>query len=417
MKKTNPYDGPQKVSRRKTMHHIMAFVLSLLLFVGAFSVSLLFGFLNNNNLRKALETESYYSGVRSSMVEKCENYAIPCKLDKGIFDSVFDDATLSKDIKVFTESSISGKNAEFDTSALREKIYNAVCNNLKKNGADVSHYKADIDNFCDGIIRTYKTCIKIPYSEYYGKIRTKAMPLASYAVAVAFILVVAFGIIMMAMYHFKVVHKTLRMLSYSFTASGLMLGATALYPQLSHIQYAVQLKPKYIYAAFQLYVKGGFRVFNVSAILLVVLGIAFAVASELLRGHAKHNYYERLEARFRENLNDEIDNKDFDIDFRPSQSARVENHIYESTQSDIPPSPQNVETEADSQSSTEQSETKIIRETEVSSEFTPTADNEFETVTPVKVKITRRNKSDEQNKYSSAEQSADGEAKNGEKNK
>lgn len=302
------YGSASKINYRKIWHHILSFVLAIVIFIASFSISFLNGFLSKNSVKNAIQNIDFYSGIKENMVEECKSVAIPSGLDSDIFDDVFTTDVIAADVKEFVAAALKGKKSNIDVSNLRQKLKTAVEQNLKSNGVkDISEYDSEIKTFCDGVMKCYKQSVEISYAHYFGQILSKAMPLAVAIFILMFIIIVVIALVMIAIYRFKVIHKTLRMVSYSFTAAGVMVLLIGLYLKINDYALRVQIKPQYLYNALQDYYSAGLKSIILMAVILFVIGMILAFSSEALRARVKRNYFNRLEDDFRERLYAETD--------------------------------------------------------------------------------------------------------------
>lgn len=313
--KKNPYHNPQKASSRRTFQHILSFLLAIVVFVVGLSATVLFGFFNNRAVKQSFQTVSYYNGVRDSIISQCQYISTSSAIDNGIYDEVFTTKVISDDVKDYISSVLSGKEYNNNFSDINSALKNRITQNLQSKGYKVdSETEAKIDRFCYDVLQKYRLAVTVPFLSYFFTIKS-ALNTVIYILAIfATLVIIATTFVMLALYRFKVIHKTFRMLAYSFISGGLMLFVSSLYCDLSGIAKSINIRPDYIQNAIQDYFTFGTSFAYFVAVTLIVLGTIFAIASEVLREKVKHNYFLRLEDNFRERINKEIESASANVD-------------------------------------------------------------------------------------------------------
>lgn len=313
--KKNPYHNPQKASSRRTFQHILSFLLAIVVFVVGLSATVLFGFFNNRAVKQSFQTVSYYNGVRDSIISQCQYISTSSAIDNGIYDEVFTTKVISDDVKDYISSVLSGKEYNNNFSDINSALKNRITQNLQSKGYKVdSETEAKIDRFCYDVLQKYQLAVTVPFLSYFFTIKS-ALNTVIYILAIfATLVIIATTFVMLALYRFKVIHKTFRMLAYSFISGGLMLFVSSLYCDLSGIAKSINIRPDYIQNALQDYFTFGTSFAYFVAVTLIVLGTIFAIASEVLREKVKHNYFLRLEDNFRERINKEIESASANVD-------------------------------------------------------------------------------------------------------
>lgn len=313
--KKNPYHNPQKASSRRTLQHILSFLLAIVVFVVGLSATVLFGFFNNRAVKQSFQTVSYYNGVRDSIISQCQYISTSSAIDNGIYDEVFTTKVISDDVKDYISSVLSGKEYNNNFSDINSALKNRITQNLQSKGYKVdSETEAKIDRFCYDVLQKYQLAVTVPFLSYFFTIKS-ALNTVIYILAIfATLVIIATTFVMLALYRFKVIHKTFRMLAYSFISGGLMLFVSSLYCDLSGIAKSINIRPDYIQNALQDYFTFGTSFAYFVAVTLIVLGTIFAIASEVLREKVKHNYFLRLEDNFRERINKEIESASANVD-------------------------------------------------------------------------------------------------------
>lgn len=313
--KKNPYHNPQKASSRRTFQHILSFLLAIVVFVVGLSATVLFGFFNNRAVKQSFQTVSYYNGVRDSIISQCQYISTSSAIDNGIYDEVFTTKVISDDVKDYISSVLSGKEYNNNFSDINSALKNRITQNLQSKGYKVdSETEAKIDRFCYDVLQKYQLAVTVPFLNYFFTIKS-ALNTVIYILAIfATLVIIATTFVMLALYRFKVIHKTFRMLAYSFISGGLMLFVSSLYCDLSGIAKSINIRPDYIQNAIQDYFTFGTSFAYFVAVTLIVLGTIFAIASEVLREKVKHNYFLRLEDNFRERINKEIESASANVD-------------------------------------------------------------------------------------------------------
>ncbi len=313
--KKNPYHNPQKVSSRRTFQHILSFLLAIVVFVMGVSTTAIFGFFNNRSIKQSFQNTAYYNGIQDTIIKQCKYLSIPCDIDDTIFSDVFNSQTISMDVKGYIASTLSGEKYDFNFTDIKKSLKTKLTSNIKSKGYKVDADMEDkIDSFCDNVLQRYKLALTVPFAGYFFTAKSALNTLISILAIFAFLIILGTIFIMLAIYHFKVVHKTFRMLAYSFISGGFMLLASSLYFHLSGFVQNINIRPIYLYDAIQNYIGFGLSFAYFVSITLIVTGAVFAIASEVLRERVKHNYFLRLEDNFRERINKEIESASADVD-------------------------------------------------------------------------------------------------------
>ncbi|MBQ6381574.1 MAG: hypothetical protein IJJ41_08280 [Clostridia bacterium] len=314
--RNNPYyKYMPTISVRRIIHHIAAFVLTLLIFIMAASISTITGYLSNSALKKAVENQNFYKDIRQNIVQGCQSIAIPSMVNEDVFYTIFTKEQISGDIKAYIDAGIKGKNFDFDLEDLERLTKEEITQSLKDQNITVdADMQKDMQLFIEQAMEIYRKNISISYIDSFAQLRGTARPIAIVAFVVSLILTVALLFFMIAIYRFKVIHKTIRMFSYGLGGAGFMLLLIAGYCRLMNIGSGLQIIPKYLYDAMLDYIQRGLKTFIFVGILLLIFSLGLAFVSESLRSRVKKNYFARLEANFRENLNDELENKNFTPD-------------------------------------------------------------------------------------------------------
>ena len=284
-----------KISGKKIVLTILAFILSLMLFtVGALSSTLL-GALNSSLLKNVLDSDYVYSGVREKAINSAQAYAIPSGISEDIFETIFSEETVKKDVKEYFEAAISGTAYEYDNASIKAQTAAAVKEDLKDDGIeDLTPYSDDIDEFSEKIAATYEDIIEINYFNYYYQIRSLIIPYTPYVFAGVVVFAAIIVLLLFKLYNFKLVHKVERGLSFSFGAAALMTAAPALFMQVWEIYKKVQLTPEYIYRAFVEFVSKSLYMFEIVAAIFLAISITLAFMSEIHRRKAKEKYQNYL---------------------------------------------------------------------------------------------------------------------------
>lgn len=314
--RNNPYyKYVPTVSIRRIIHHVLAFVMTILVFMMATALSTVTGFLNDSGVKKALENQEFYKSVRENIIEQCQSMAIPSMIDEDIFYSVFTKEKIASDVKAYLANSTKGLEYAFDLDDLQSTMEATIIENLKANDISVTaQTEKDVTEFCEQALQLYQSNITIKYIENYTELKGTVTPIAFIVFVVALIMVVALLFLMIAMYKFKVVHKTIRMFAYALGGSGMMLTGLSVYGKIVKIGSGLQLIPQYIYDAMHRYIQNGLNTFVFAGVILMIFSLSLAFVSEALRVRVKRNYFARLEANFRESLNEELENKNFTPD-------------------------------------------------------------------------------------------------------
>ena len=321
--RNNPYyKHMPTISVRRIVHHILAFVLTLLIFLMAASLSTITGFLNNNALKNAVGSQEFYTDIRQNIIDQCQTIAIPSMIDEDVFYSIFTKEQIANDIKAYMDAGVSGKNFDFDLYELEQSTIAQISTYLKDSGYSMStQVKEDMKLFTEQIMEIYRKNISISYIDSYASLKGTVKPIAIVLSVVSLVLIVAILFFMIAIYRFKVVHKTIRMFSYALGGAGLMLVGLFTYFKLRHIGSGLQIIPEYLYQAMQRFIGSGLNTYIFAGVILLIFALTLAFVSETLRSRVKKNYFERLEANFRESLNDELENQNFtpDLDMTNKQ--------------------------------------------------------------------------------------------------
>ena len=231
-KRNNPYyKYMPTISVRRIIHHICAFILTILIFLMAASVSTITGYLNTSAVKNALAGKDFYKDIRQNIVESCQTIAIPSMIDEDVFYTIFTREKISEDIKAYIDAVAQGKNFDMDTDALEQTSLEQITKSLQEQGFTVdSGMKKDIRRFIDQMMEIYQSNISISYIDSYAQLKGTAKPIAVITCVVSLILVVALLFFMIAIYRFKVIHKTIRMFATAWAAPvlcSLSLPATA----------------------------------------------------------------------------------------------------------------------------------------------------------------------------------------------
>ena len=312
------------ISIRRIIHHILSFVLTILIFLMAVSASTVTGFLNDSAIKQAVENQDFYKSVREDVIVQCQSLATPSMIDEDLFYTVFTKEKIAQDVKSYLAAGVDGKEYEFDLTELQADLEQAIEEDLKNSGFNIdSSLKKDITTFSDEAMSIYRKAITISYIGSYAELKGTARPIAVLVFIAAFVLVISLVFLMIAMYKFKVVHKTIRMIAYALGGSGLMVLFVSVYFKLRNIGSGLQIVPKYLYDAMHRYIQYGLNTYIFAAVILLIFSISLAFVSEALRVRVKRNYFARLEANFRESLNEELENKNFspDLDMQNRDEA------------------------------------------------------------------------------------------------
>ncbi|MBQ3432578.1 MAG: hypothetical protein IJG23_07325 [Clostridia bacterium] len=311
--KNNPYyKHMPTISVRRIIHHVLSFVLAVLIFLMAGSLSTMTGYLNDSTLKKTVESQEFYKDIRENIVEQCQSLAIPSMIDEDVFYNIFTKEKIAADIKSFISAGIEGKNVSFDLEELEESTIREITKYFKEENIPVSaQTKKDLKVFAKQILEIYQTNITISYIDSYARLKGAVKPIALVLSVVSFVLIVAILFFMIAIYRFKVIHKTIRMFSYALGGAGIMLIGVFGYFKIVHIGSGLQIIPEYLYNAMQNFIQSGLTTYIFAGVILLIFALTLAFVSESLRARVKKNYFARLEANFRESLNDDLDNKNF----------------------------------------------------------------------------------------------------------
>lgn len=327
--RNNPYyKYMPTISARRIIHHVMAFVMTILVFLMATAFSALTGFLSNSALKDAVEIRDFYKSIRQNTVESCQTIAIPSRIDEDVFYEIFTTEKIASDIKAYIEAGTAGKNFDFDLDALEKSATEKITAALQEDGITVdAAMQKDLKAFVAQCMDIYRANISISYIDSFAQLKGTAKPIAIVVIIVSLILIVAILFFMIAIYRFKVIHKTIRMFAYALGGAGMMLEIIFGYCMLRNIGSGLQIVPEYLYRAMQRYIHNGLKTFIFAGVILFIFTLALAFVSESLRSRVKKNYFERLEANFRDNLNDQLENQNFtpDLDMtnREEQAKKI----------------------------------------------------------------------------------------------
>ena len=324
-KANNPYyKHMPTISARRIIHHICDFVLTLLIFLMAGSLSAVIGFLNESALRSAIENQEFYAEVRKNIISQCQSIAIPSMIDEDVFYEIFTQEKIASDIKAYVSAGVEGKNYSFDLESLKKTTNDKINAYFEEEKTPITaQLKADIQTFTEKVMNIYQTGISISYIDSYAQIKGTAKPIAIILFVVCLVLTIALLFFMIAIYRFKVIHKTIRMLAYALGGAGMMLSGLFGYCKYFYIGSGLQIIPKFLYDAMHRFIQHGLTTFIFAGVLLMIFALGLAFVSESLRSRVKKNYFARLEANFRENLNDELETKNFtpDLDMTNREEA------------------------------------------------------------------------------------------------
>ena len=314
--RNNPYyKHTPTVSVRRIIHHILSFVLTMLILFMAGSLSTITGFLNDTGIRKAVENQEFYEGVRENIIEQCRATAIPSMIDEDIFYSVFTKERIASDVKSYIADSVQGREHEFELDDLEATMEQAIKDSLEEQKITVNaEIQKDIKTYIDEEMQIYKSTITISYIEDYVQIKGTVRPIAVVLFSVSLVLTIAILFLMIAMYKFRVIHKTIRMFAYALGGAGLVLTGVFAYFKIVKIGSGLQIVPEFLYEAMQRYIQNGLGTYIFGGVILIIFSLGLAFVSEALRVRVKKNYFARLESNFRESLNDELENKNFTPD-------------------------------------------------------------------------------------------------------
>ena len=126
---------------------------------------------NKKYIIKKMDRSHYVTKLTVDIREEVQNYTIQSGFSKNLFDDVFTEEDVRRDLLYVINNYYDKKRIDIDYTNLKEKINNKIDNYLRDNKSKAN--AKDINKFVDMISNVYKTKLTIGGNlKYLGKLNT-----------------------------------------------------------------------------------------------------------------------------------------------------------------------------------------------------------------------------------------------------
>ena len=106
---------------KNVLNVLEKFIFMIVLTICIFLLILITTICNKNYIIKKMDENNYFSKLTIDVKEEVQNYTIQSGFSKDLFDSVFDEENVRKDLVYIIDSYYDNKKLEFDNTVLKEK--------------------------------------------------------------------------------------------------------------------------------------------------------------------------------------------------------------------------------------------------------------------------------------------------------
>ncbi len=182
--------------------YLFGFLTTLL--IVALTLLLIFKFtvFNKSYMNNILEKNNYYTNVYNDILEDIKDYNMSSGLPDELFEDVFTESEVKRDINKFIDNSYLGIKTTLDTTAIRERITKNIDDYLKSNNVQVTN-DTDLESFKDEIIKIYtnQICLYKTVDGFVGYVN-KAYNLINKVIVINIIALVV--VLLISIFVFKV---------------------------------------------------------------------------------------------------------------------------------------------------------------------------------------------------------------------
>ncbi|MBQ9673617.1 MAG: hypothetical protein IJV39_03220 [Ruminococcus sp.] len=178
---------------RFAVHCVLAFVVSLLLFVLAYSVVLQTTFLNSDYLIESMNASNYFADKKEEVVQDLTDLGYASGVDEKFFEDFITEVKLSDDTNSYLTAYYDGSNTQLDTTSFKRDMLEELQKYAKQNNLGEVNQK-NVQYLIDKAAVVYRNSIEIPlFSKAAGGIHKlqNNMPLAIFAVVIVILVISA----------------------------------------------------------------------------------------------------------------------------------------------------------------------------------------------------------------------------------
>jgi len=261
---------------------ILSFILSIV-FVGLVVLCVIqWSCFNKNTFYRNLLSSKYYENIQSDIYAKAEAITLPTGLSLEVLDNTIELYKIHQDVNGYMEAGFRGEAYEANTMLMESKLEQNIDQYLRLE--EITPDKDQRENaayYVESISDEYRKAIKIPLLNFL--ISERDLYNKIYPIGIATCIVVIIFIVSMLIKMNKLVHRTLRYVTYSTTAATFMIAIAPALALYSEFYKRIQLYPLYYYNFAMIFITNIFNTLIHFSIWLAVVSIVLMITIKSMK--------------------------------------------------------------------------------------------------------------------------------------
>jgi hypothetical protein len=272
----------KKSKRKRLIKYLICSNISFLLSVTVAILALLlvvrFSCFSRNSLYMNMRRNNYYVSLQEEVHKKAQTITLSTGLPIEIINGTMDLYQINRDVKGYIESNFKEKNFLIDTSGIENNIETNIRNYfIAENIVPTIEQNANMKLYIDSISELYSNSIKphLLESYFYGRSIYLQIFRIGVGISIPVILLLLFLLLKMNPW----LHRAFRYITYSITASALMIVIIPAMLLYYEEYLKINLKPEYMYQfiisfisnILETFIKFGIGLGFVAIILLIIM--------------------------------------------------------------------------------------------------------------------------------------------------
>lgn len=256
---------------------LIAFLLSVFLSILCLLLGTYFGLFNKALLSDAMNKSAYYESVNSYTVEEVSDLLIPQGLDSSVLDNVFTLQTTYTEGKALLDANLNGQGYTVSTDNIQEKLRNNIIDYTSKHNLVMNSTISDnITYFSNQVCSIYVQNLTVPFLSYFAGIRKMLFQVMIIAIPVLTLLSVGCILLLIKLQNW--LHRALRMIAYSFSATALMVSLLPCYLLITRTYTKINISPIYFHKLLTRYIGQSLMMYIYSSIVMLAIAL-FVIAA------------------------------------------------------------------------------------------------------------------------------------------
>lgn len=255
---------------------ILSFLLSLSIVGLTVLIIIQWGCFSKNAFYKNLLSSEYYTYLQSDIYKEVEAITLPTGLSFEVSRDTIHLYKVHQDVNGFIDASFRGEVYDVDTSQMENKLEQNVRDFLAAETISSNDEQEEgIQYYIQSIVEAYNHKIKSPFFQFYLAVKERFHNIYRIAITVTILLLIVILLLIIKMNHW--LHRSLRYVTYSVTAAGLMTAIAPAYILYSGFYKRINLSTQYLYQFVTTYITDIFQMFLCIGFCLLAVAIILMI--------------------------------------------------------------------------------------------------------------------------------------------